>query len=167
MFSEDAIVGHTNEMKEKPMSNPDPLSTLNPALVGQAEKAHNAVLKKVLSGTSLDEVQWITVQLALAAGDGVDRGELLARVHDAAKFELDTLTAALGALIRAGLVQERPAGTERLAVTVAGQDLVSTLRQRVTELIGPAYGSIPPEQLAIAAQVLSALTAKLSEEHGS
>lgn len=44
-------------------------TVLNPSIVGQAEKAHGAVLTKVLAGTTLDEQQWITLQFADGAGD--------------------------------------------------------------------------------------------------
>jgi hypothetical protein len=52
-------------------------------------------------------------------------------------------------------------------VTPEGLALVTALRGRIAEFIGPAYGSIASEDLATAARVLTALTAKLSEELGS
>ena len=52
-------------------------TVLSPSIVGQAEKAHGAVLRKVLAGTGLDEQQWITVQFAGAAGAGISRDDLI------------------------------------------------------------------------------------------
>ena len=58
-------------------SGTDPPATLNPSIVGQAEKAHAAILKRVLSGTALDEPQWITWQVAVGAGDKIQRTDLI------------------------------------------------------------------------------------------
>jgi len=40
----------------------------NPAIVGQAEKDHSTVLKRLLGDTTLDEQQWVTLQFAAGAG---------------------------------------------------------------------------------------------------
>jgi hypothetical protein len=59
------------------MSSTDPLAIPNPSIVGQTEKTHNANLAKVLTGTRLDEQQWITLQLALGSGERIDRPALV------------------------------------------------------------------------------------------
>jgi DNA-binding MarR family transcriptional regulator len=139
-------------------------TVLSPSIVGQAEKAHGAVLRKVLAGTSLDEQQWITVQFADAAGAGISRGDLIGRVSAAAKFDPPTVDRAVTALIGASLLEQRPGADDQLAVTQAGRDLVSALRARIGELIAGAYGSVPPADLATAARVLVTITARLSAE---
>jgi hypothetical protein len=53
------------------MPTPAQLAVLNPAIVGQAKKAHGAVLKRLLADTTLDEQQWITLQFATGAGDAL------------------------------------------------------------------------------------------------
>jgi hypothetical protein len=137
-------------------------AVLSPSIVGQAEKAHGAVLRKVLAGTSLDEQQWITVQFADGAGASISRGDLIGRVTAAAKFDPQAVDRAVTALIAASLL-ERRAG-DQLAVTPAGRELVSALRERIGELIAGAYGSVPPADLATAARVLVTITARLSAE---
>lgn len=144
------------------MTTPDALATLNPSIVGQAEKAHNAVLERVLAGTSLDERQWITLQLAVAAGTGTRIADLVARVSGAAKYSPAVVETAIEALTGSGLL-DRSAG-EELAVTAAGTALVGELRAKVAEHIGAAYGQIPAEDLATAARVLKTITATLSED---
>jgi DNA-binding MarR family transcriptional regulator len=146
------------------MSNSDPLATLNPSIVGQAEKAHTAILKRLLSGTNLDEQQWITVQFATGSGDTFHRSELVARVADAAKYDSASVESAISALISASLIEEVAGESEQLTVTAEGRALVSALRGKVGEFVGRAYGSIPPEDLATAAAALTAITTKLSEE---
>lgn len=145
------------------MSNSDPLATLNPSIVGQAEKAHTAVLKKVLSGTTLDEQQWITIQLAISAGDNVTRSDLVDRVVAAAKYEPHQVQVAIDALAKSSLLQDPPGDSHLLSVTPEGKELVSQLRQKVAAFIGETYGSVPGDDLATAARVLTTITAKLSE----
>lgn len=137
-------------------------TVLSPSIVGQAEKAHGAILRKVLAGTGLDEQQWITLQLAHAPGAGIGRTDLVTRVSAAAKFDPPVIDRAINALIGSSLVEQHP--DDQLAVTATGRELVSALRERVGELIGSAYGSVPPEDLATAARVLTTITARLSAE---
>lgn len=139
-------------------------AVLSPSIVGQAEKAHGAVLRKVLAGTSLDEQQWITVQFADGAGGSISRGDLIGRVTAAAKFDPQAVDRAVTALIGASLLEQRPGADDQLAVTSEGRELVSGLRERIGELIAGAYGSVPPADLATAARVLVAITARLSAE---
>jgi DNA-binding MarR family transcriptional regulator len=145
------------------MSNPDAPLTLNPSIIGMAEKAHSAILRKILKGTSLDEPQWITLQMALGAGESIGRPDLVEGVARAARFDPPVVEAAIAALIDASLMEKVPGDAGRLAVTDAGRALVSTLRGKVSEQINDAYGSIDPEDLATAARVLTAVTAKLSD----
>jgi hypothetical protein len=136
-------------------------AVLSPSIVGQAEKAHGAILRKVLAGTGLDEQQWITLQLAHAPGTSIRRIDLITRVSAAAKFDPPVIDRAINALIGSSLLEQ---GADQLAVTQPGRELVSALREQVGEFIGSAYGSVPPEDLATAARVLTTITARLSAE---
>ncbi|MGH3188574.1 MAG: hypothetical protein ACRDPY_39185 [Streptosporangiaceae bacterium] len=146
------------------MPTSDPLAVLNPAIVGQAEKAHAAILKRLLAGTTLDEQQWITLQFAIRAGDALGRGDLVTRVSGTAQYEHAAVEAAIAALINASLMEEFPGTDDQVAATAEGRTLLTTLRSKVTELTGPAYGAITPEDSATAARVLTTITAKLNEE---
>jgi DNA-binding MarR family transcriptional regulator len=147
------------------MPDSNPLATLNPSIVGQAEKAHTAILWRVLAGTCLDEQQWITVQLAAASGDTPSRRELVERVASAAKYDPNAVETAIAALTGAGLISELPG--DRLSVTGEGRELVKSLRAKVGDQVGRAYGSVPAEDLAIAARVLTTITTILSEDLAS
>jgi hypothetical protein len=137
-------------------------TVLSPSIVGQAEKAHGAILRKVLAGTGLDEQQWITLQLAQAPGTGIRRTDLVTRVSAAAKFDPPVIDRAISALISSSFIDQHP--DDRLLVSQQGRELVSALRERIGEHIGSAYGSVPPEDLATAARVLTTITARLSAE---
>ena len=139
-------------------------TTLNPSIIGQAEKAHKAILNRILVGTTLDEKQWITVQMALAAGATFERVQLVAGVASAAKFDPADVEAAIAALTGAGLVQAAPGAGSQLSFTAAGRVLVENLRGETRDIIARAYGDIPAEDLATTARVLTAITAKISEE---
>ena len=146
------------------MTNTDPLATLNPSIVGQAEKAHTAILHKVLTGTTLDEQQWITLQLAIGSGERVERASFVNQVAQAAKYPPATVEAAIAALSEAELLEPSPADAHYLAATPKGRELVSTLRARVAQFITRAYGSVSSDDLATTARVLRTITAKLSED---
>jgi DNA-binding MarR family transcriptional regulator len=146
------------------MPTPAQLAVLNPAIVGQAEKAHGAVLKRLLADTTLDEQQWITLQFATGAGDALGRGDLVTRVCSAAQYDHAAVEAAIAALISASLIEESPGADDQVAATAEGRMFLATLRSKVTELTGPAYGAITPEDSATAARVLTTITAKLNEE---
>ncbi|MGK5557063.1 hypothetical protein ACSNOI_36180 [Actinomadura kijaniata] len=137
-------------------------TTLNPSIVGQAEKHHTALLARVLSGTTLDEKRWITLNQALASGEAVERAAHVAHVARLTRWAPADVDDALTALVESGLAQESPAG--RVEVTDAGRALVATVRAESGEVIGRAYGSVPAEDLAVAARVLTAITARMAEE---
>lgn len=149
------------------MSENNPLATLNPSIVGRAEKAHTAVLKEVLTDTTLDESQWITLQLALGSAEQLDRASLIDRVTSAAKYDPATVDSAVAALGAASLLEWRGDDPNSLVVTVKGHDLVAALRTKIAQRVRAAYGSIPAEDLATAARVLTSVTAKLSESLAS
>ncbi len=142
----------------------DPLAVLNPAIVGQAEKAHAAILKRLLADTTLDEQQWITLQFAVRAGHALGRSDLVTRVCGATQYDHAAVEAAIAALISASLMEEFPGADDQVAVTGEGRTLLTTLRSKVTELVSPAYGAITPEDLGTAARVLTTITARLNEE---
>jgi hypothetical protein len=146
------------------MTSTDPAATLNPSVVGQAEKAHSAILSRALAGTTVDEKQWITLNLAVAAGGTVGRSELVTRVAGAAKFDSRLVEIAVEALIGAGLVKARPEDGEQVDVTEGGRALVEEVRASTNRVVARAYGDIPAEDLATAARVLTVITARLTAE---
>ncbi len=146
------------------MGTGDPLTALNPSIVGQAEKAHGAILRRILAATTLDEKQWITMNLAIGMGTPVDREQLVARVAAAAKFDPNAVEAAIASLAAASLLGLGD-DDHHLTVTNAGRrSLIDDLRAAIAGTVGRAYGEIPAEDLATAARVLTAITTRLSEE---
>ncbi|HLY34500.1 MAG TPA: hypothetical protein VKQ07_08205 [Jatrophihabitantaceae bacterium] len=136
--------------------------TLNPSILGQAEKAHNALLFRILAGTGVDEVQWISLQLALGSGGVANHAELVARVSSAAKFAPVTVEAAVAALVGAGLFEQN--GPGHLAVTEDGREFVDHVRGATAPVVARAYSGVPAEDLAIAGRVLTEITARFDAE---
>ncbi|MQY31551.1 hypothetical protein [Nocardia aurantia] len=136
--------------------------TLNPSLVGRAEKHHSAILSRALSGTTLDEQQWITLNLAVAADVPLDRADHVTHVATLTRWDPTEVETALSRLLTAELLHELPGG--RAEVTATGRDLVARIRTETGEIVSRAYSSVSPADLATAARVLATITANLSEE---
>ncbi|MEV6277965.1 hypothetical protein [Nocardia sp. NPDC051832] len=137
------------------------LATLNPAIIGQAEKHHTAILTRALSGTTLNEQRWITLNQALVAGP-VERSAHIAKIAGMTQWESGTVADAVTALVEGGLLTESAGG--RLEITAAGRDMVAQVRGASGKILGPAYGAVSEEELAIAARVLVTITARMAEE---
>jgi DNA-binding MarR family transcriptional regulator len=153
------MVWHKQPSKEPAMTAP---ATLNPSIVGQAEKHHSAVLTRALSGTTLDEQQWVTLHLAVTADGPLDRSAHLTRVAHLTRWAPADVEAAVTRLLAAGLLRALPG--DRAEATPEGRDLVTRIRTETGEIVSRAYGSVSPEDLATAARVLTAITAQLSAE---
>jgi hypothetical protein len=135
---------------------------LNPSIVGQAEKAHNALLFRVLDGTGVDEVQWIALQLVLRSGGAADRADLVAQVSAAAKFAPATVEAALAALLAAGRLETTDPG--RVTITDSGSEFVTFVRDETGPIVDRVYSAVSADDLATAGRVLAELTARFDAE---
>jgi hypothetical protein len=132
-----------------------------PQLVGETEKALDALLRRELDPTGLTPRHWVALRLALqhdddrgegARGVGVsDDGTGLAE-HVIARAHLDDAPRLVGDLRAAGLLD----GDEP---TCAGRDLVDVVQARVRAVVGPVVADLPPADAAAAARALDALRA--------
>jgi DNA-binding MarR family transcriptional regulator len=144
------------------MTTTAPATTLSPKIIGQAEKHHTAILTRALSGTTVDEKQWITLNQALAAGAPVDRSGHAARVAAMTQWPKATVDNALAALIGSGLARGLPG--DQIEITDAGRALAAKVRTESGRIVARAYGAVSPEDLATAGRVLSTITALMAEE---
>jgi hypothetical protein len=60
--------------------------TFSTQLIGQTEKALNAILDHQLAGPGLTEPQWVTLTIAVMSGGTIDRTAFTSRVADALKI---------------------------------------------------------------------------------
>ncbi|MCW2549674.1 MAG: hypothetical protein JWN96_4134 [Mycobacterium sp.] len=135
--------------------------TLSPSILGQAEKSHSAVLYRTLAGTDVDEIQWITLVLAVGAVSAVDRAQHVAYVASTARFATDDVNAAIDRLLQKSLLV---AEDQRLIVGPAGVAFVDRVRAETGPVVSRAYAGISADELAITARVLTEITSRLSAE---
>ncbi len=113
-----------------------------PQLIGQTEKALNALLQRVLSGRDLSERQWVTLRLVSQLPDGDDLDAFLAdRLHEPHPERF------LDPLRDRALI----AGS---ALSPHGATLVAEVEQQITRLTGPIWAGIDAQEAETAARAL-------------
>ena len=142
------------------------MSTTSPPfsaqLLGQTEKAANAILDRLLAGTGLTEPQWVTLNLAIGAAGTLDNDALAGRVAGVFKTGAGEAQAHIAGLVDAQLLQA-PAGAP-VQVTDAGQQLYRQVRRATAEITERLWGDVPEADLATAGRVLSTVLARADAE---
>ncbi|GAB2837086.1 hypothetical protein GCM10022221_40440 [Actinocorallia aurea] len=128
------------------------------ALIGQTEKALNALLARGLAGTGLTEPQWVTLTLAATGPAAADRAELIARVGRATRFPEPAVAARLSELTAAGFLAAD--AEDRVSVTTEGTARWSGIRTELGAVGERLWGDLPPEDLAVAQRVLATVLAR-------
>jgi hypothetical protein len=138
--------------------------TFGAPLLGQTEKALNAILGRHLAGTGVTEPQWVTLTLTVMSGGTVERDQLIARVAGGLRVSGAEAEARIAELAAAGLL--RASGDERspVEVTQAGSELHTRIRGAVTEITQRMWGDLPAEDLATAGRVLSTVLERADAE---
>jgi DNA-binding MarR family transcriptional regulator len=122
------------------------------ALIGQTEKALNAILDRQLAGTGITEPQWVTLTLAVASGEAVDRAELIRRVGGATQFSQAAVADRIAELAAAGFLHD--GGDSRIQVTDEGRARWTQIRAATGPITQRLWGDLPAEDLAAAGRVL-------------
>ncbi|MEU4647284.1 hypothetical protein [Nocardia fluminea] len=144
------------------MSTTTAPTTLNPSIIGRAEKHHTAVLTRALAGTTVDEKQWIVLNQALAAGEPVERSAHIARIAAMTQWARAEVETAANALLASALLTTTPHGL--LELTDTGKAVASKVRAESGAILAAAYGAVTPEDLATTARVLATITARMAQE---
>lgn len=137
--------------------------TFNAQLLGQTEKAANAILDRLLSEPGLTEPQWVALSLTAMSEGSLDRAQLTDRVGGALKVDGARARALIDALLEAGLVD----GVAPVRLTEAGQHVFSAVRTATAEITGRLWGDLPPEDLAAAGRVLATVLERANAELAS
>jgi DNA-binding MarR family transcriptional regulator len=135
--------------------------------VGQAEKALNAILLRLLAEPGLTEHQWITLTLAANSGTDVTAHQIAARVAAALKVSDAEAQARIRELADAGLVRVPHGEGAQFEITEAGQQVYARIRDEVSEITERIWGDLPAEDLETAGRVLSAVRARADAELAS
>lgn len=126
-------------------------SSFGPQLIGQAEKALQALLLRLLDGTGLEEPHWVTLRLAGQVGSTVDPERLVAVLRARTPYPdpaglVDQLTGR--GLLLGGVLTER------------GRSLVADVQARIDELTAPLWQDLPTADLETTTRVLTQVTAR-------
>src|SRR5438132_5052162 len=139
--------------------------TLNPQVLGRAEKAHRALLERIVTGTSITYRRWVALNLVVAAdAGGIGRDPFVERLAGASKMDLATAREVVAELAAAGLVESTSPDGSQLQLTDEGREVYGQIRARVDETIGKLYADIPADDLATAGRVLTLVTARADAE---
>jgi DNA-binding MarR family transcriptional regulator len=141
--------------------------TFDAPILGQTEKALNAILARELVGTGLTEPQWVTLRIIVMSGGPVEHDQLVGRVAGALKVSEAEARARIAELAAAQLVEasENGAGTS-VQLANAGQKLHSRIRVAVTQITKRMWGDLPADDLATAGRVLSTVLERANAELG-
>ena len=142
-------------------------STFSAQLLGQTEKAANAILKRLLVEPGLTEPQWVTLTIAVISGDNLDRDRLIDRVAAAAKFSEAEAQARITELADARLLHVPDDERAPVKPTEAGQQLHTQVRAAVSQITQRLWGDLPVEDLETAGRVLSTVLARANAELAS
>jgi hypothetical protein len=138
--------------------------TFGTPILGQTEKALDAILRRQLAGTGLTEPQWVTLSVTIAGGGNVDRDQLISRMAGVLKVSGAEAQGHIAGLAAAQLLHVPGGGESPVTVTEAGQRLHGQIRTAVTEITQRLWGDLPAEDLATAGRVLSTVLARANEE---
>lgn len=114
-------------------------------LIGQTERALDAILHRLLIGSDVTAAGWIA--LNLIAGPGTHEPEVSTEMGDA--------------LIARGLVARSPAG---LVPSAAGEALLRRIRADVAQVTERLWGDMDVDDLTTAARVLTVVKTRAVDE---
>ncbi|WP_129842029.1 MarR family transcriptional regulator [Streptomyces sp. RFCAC02] len=130
-------------------------------LIGQTEKALNAILTRHLADTGLTEAQWVTLTLLVNGERTGTADAFTAHAAGIRKVAPDDARARLGELTAAGHAHETPAGA--VAATEQGKAEFARVRAATTEITGRLWGDLSEADLAAAGRVLNTVLARADD----
>jgi hypothetical protein len=139
--------------------------TFTPQVLGETEKALNAILIRELSASGLTEHQWIAMQLTIAGGGTVAREQLVDRLAGALKRGTTQAEERVDELLAAGLLASVDEdGDSLVRVTEAGRQIHGRIRGAVAEITGRLWGDLPSADMATTGRTLATILARANAE---
>jgi hypothetical protein len=132
-----------------------------PQLLGQTEKALNAILDRLLADSGLSEPEWVTLSIAVASDEPLDRGQLTSRVAGVLKVADGEAYALITALAERGLLE---LGADDAVVTEEGRCFRRSIAVKTGEITERLWGDLPIEDLDAAARVLTIVLSRVEGE---
>ena len=141
-------------------------TTFTPQVLGETEKALNAILYRQLNSAGLTEHQWITLRLTVTAGGITTREQLVGRLAGALKVGASQAEARVDELVAAGLLQSSDEHG-RVALTYAGTQLHAQIRGAVSEITERLWGDLPAGDLETSGRTLTAILERANAHYGA
>lgn len=132
---------------------------LNSQILGQAHYAARALLERELARTGNTFVHSLALNALASRGGTAARRAIAERMAFTVKIGEGEALKALAELAGSGLVETAASAEEdRIQLTEAGRALQSRLAAFAAEVAPRVYGTVPEEDLAVAARVLLQIT---------
>ncbi|HEX4463515.1 MAG TPA: hypothetical protein VH042_02605 [Solirubrobacterales bacterium] len=138
-------------------------TAFGPALIGQTEKALDAILVRELDGTGLSPSGWVILKLAEGAGGRLARQELADLGTVQAKFDTEKSTDAIESTLSLGLLE---ADGGDVALTPAARELQARVVGTTDEIRDRLWGDLPEADLVAAGRVLATALRRANVELG-
>lgn len=139
-------------------------TTFTPQVLGETEKALNAILYRELDTVGMTEHQWITLRLTMAAGGEIGREQLVGRLAGALKAGAAEAEARVDELVAAGLLGSSDDGV--VAATEAGAHVHARIRGTVGEITHRLWGDLPADDLEITGRTLRTILERANAHYG-
>jgi hypothetical protein len=140
-----------------------PTPPFGPALIGQTEKALDAILRRELAGTGASPTGWVLLKLAEGAGGRLDREGLIARGVVEAKFEPEKAEDEVASLLSRGFLD---VDADEVVLTADARELQARVIGTTDEIRGRLWGDVPESELAAAGRVLGTVLVRANAELG-
>jgi DNA-binding MarR family transcriptional regulator len=138
--------------------------TFSTQLLGQTEKAANAILGRLLAEPGLTEPQWVTLVIAAMSSGGLDHGQLADQVADALKVSRPEAEAPIAKLATAHLLSMPDGDHATVRLTDSGEQLYAGTRAATIQVTQRLWGDLPAQDLATAGRVLSTVLRRANTE---
>jgi hypothetical protein len=138
-------------------------TAFGPSLIGQTEKALDAILVRELTGTGVSPAGWVILKLAGAAGGRPGRQDLIDLAKAQAKFDPEKSAAEIEGLLSLGMLE---ADGGDVVLTPVARELQDRVVRTTDAIRARLWGDLPEADLAAAGRVLSTALTRANAELG-
>lgn len=129
-------------------------------LIGQTEKALNAILARLLAGTGVDEPEWVVLNVT-GGSEPVPYVDLATRATAVLKVPNDVAAQTIDQLVSRGLLALHRG---RVGLTAQGEALLADVRAEVAAVTRRLWGDLRPHDLDTAGRVLATVLSRADGE---
>jgi DNA-binding MarR family transcriptional regulator len=124
--------------------------------IGRTERTLRALMDLVLADAGGTFHQWVALNFTAAAGDSIDRSQLIARLKEALRIDDTAAETTIDEMVYEQLL-ERASGSV-LVLSDAGGERYERIRTAIDQITAPLYGDLPPGDVAVTRRVLTTIS---------